>query len=1711
MQTLTSPMQAALVMRSSTSLTTVTRPGCLLYELYPPTYFPPIGSGFDPANATALFAEVGITWLGRQYKRYVAQRGDVQRFLTTQFNNCNIGFANNDLFMSGFVIANDVEGMRIVLRWIDYTRSATLADSIVIAVNRLDRPDTIDEEDCAISSKQELGSVNWEIPKRTFNSQDQSGRSPADKLYEGFQFTAEHGNFQYVTVVTKRFLIFFSKKVRQLNTLQWTSETGTSQDQVVPLIFGRCQMELIPVIWADVGFFIAGLWVGAGHKITSFTDVTIQDPNFLTDERTQKFAQAYIDAHSHLGDLGGTGTNSAPERIINATLAPQGWLESNTAYLSRTAYLGLAPFGPESPVASFPNGSEDAVPTITSIMLGECDLPNSIGIFEQSVTSITSSGGTATGTKTAHGYETGQSIYLWGALQPEYNGNHVITVTGVNTFTFAVIGSPASPATGTIQMVRKGFSDNPAYLTRFFLISTDTIGMDPRLIDDLEINLTAAICDEIVKDTTAAELLPLSSDQAQALQDGLFTRYKSSGVVSSEYQKYKISTSGPNPWTTPRKDALIVNVAPIEGGGGCPDGQHPDPLTGTCVDDGQSGIIPPTGVFYRRRWTFNAPLTAKTKTMDFLFNVLLPAFRGYILIGPDGRLKVRTERPSDSTYIRAAASAGANTVQVNDVEPWRTSAQGLLLIGPNLITSETRKVTATAYSSAGNSITTSASVTGSTTLAASGATLTGGTSSVPPSGTFTVGGSAAAGNILNAVIDGVTVSYQLVSADNLNSAAGMLAAAINAEWSLKSYIRAVWSTASPNVVTVFSKLGVLTLEVNLTNNHPALLASPTAVPTATAVSGGSLTAGTYYWAYSWQGATGETFVSPVQSIAVTAGQRISQPTISLPSGAASVNWYLSKAPGDPTLGFLVNNFGASFFVNVLPVTDARPVPIVNGAGEETIRVMASFTKENVLEGKFRWPLASKTNSTNQVLIKFRSAVDGFAPRELYVNDKAHQTKIGGIINKVEIDGSGVDSLNQAWRLSNGTLSKERQGNFFAEWDTDEAGLAFEEGDVVCVSDVSGGFVNMPMRIDELSIHEDLTVTIVGRLYSTIMYSDQTGVHQIALPSTLKYLNQAPPVAANFVVTEVGGLAPDLSWNTGLRGDFDFGPFNIGQRALIYLQRTSSPADADYRLVDTALPDPNDHGSFEIRALPIGTYNVKVVTESAFGFSASIGHPITSIALSPSLATILKIFDTIAPRDVEMGLGATIGVARATGTGVWFGTNIQRDRGYGYEIVATLEREASVGHTDPAHAFLASTAGTLYMVLEGGASPSDATLDEIAAGKGNWFVGSEKIGVQTWTNLGSGIWRGTNLVRGMSGTDYVQASHTVQEDVMLLDENITFVPLEARDIDQTLLFKPVTYGSSLGATTAQTLNFYGWSVVPHPPASFDGPFDSISGDEQLEWTEGSDDEPIVFDLEVTNGSIAFSQRIVPSNLSRSGDPVSFMIIADPDAPGSPEIELIENGGINGTMIGSTATADSLGRSAPLGGLLFEFEIPDDSRVAPRQVVVYPEDELYSSSTYGFAWLCGQERNPSTFVPEGPFYMYPETSEVGSVGWDARRIIRAGDRPYIFLRPDGVAEFGFNYVGASSRPVFISARPIKPAVLYKVTVATSSAFTNAAGCGIRHPRWLRQTPTFRLYAEVQRRIFALTAPTLPAEIHARVRQLSRFSYGHASDWTTGIFTR
>jgi len=78
------------------------------------------------------------------------------------------------------------------------------------------------------------------------------------------------------------------------------------------------------------------------------------------------------------------------------------------------------------------------------------------GFNLKAIDTLTADAGVATATvSTGHGYVPGQIVLIEGADQPEYNGEVRVVATTTTTFTYAITGTPVSPATSTTSLTAK--------------------------------------------------------------------------------------------------------------------------------------------------------------------------------------------------------------------------------------------------------------------------------------------------------------------------------------------------------------------------------------------------------------------------------------------------------------------------------------------------------------------------------------------------------------------------------------------------------------------------------------------------------------------------------------------------------------------------------------------------------------------------------------------------------------------------------------------------------------------------------------------------------------------------------------------------------------------------------------------------------------------------------------------------------------------------------------------------------------------------------------------------------------------------------------------------------------------------------------------------------------------------------------------------------
>lgn len=327
-----------------------------LFEFYAPDE-----TDLCPANAEKRFAATGVVWLGWSYEQQAISRGDISRFVTAQSNTVNVTLSNIDRTVGTWLSTTNIEGYRVLIRCI--SRSVG-DDSIVLGVFRCEKPDAISNTTVSIPAKQDLGSIendlpwNYNRPKcplpfkgveclagvplgshtATYQAADSCNKSWQQcNLYgntlafQGVRFTAVSGNFKVSSArggaggAVLSLLGLGNKRV----TRQYSSQEGSGIGQAVTLGLGRTNVELIPLQYADTGQYLAGQWqVGEGeetallnvHNITAGWATSFQayaqhlgKYGYETSQQPVGFFTSGGDAHSHRGWVEATILGQNPD------------------------------------------------------------------------------------------------------------------------------------------------------------------------------------------------------------------------------------------------------------------------------------------------------------------------------------------------------------------------------------------------------------------------------------------------------------------------------------------------------------------------------------------------------------------------------------------------------------------------------------------------------------------------------------------------------------------------------------------------------------------------------------------------------------------------------------------------------------------------------------------------------------------------------------------------------------------------------------------------------------------------------------------------------------------------------------------------------------------------------------------------------------------------------------------------------------------------------------------------------------------------------------------------------------------------------------------------------------------------------------------------------------------------------------------------------
>lgn len=1049
-----------------------------VYEFYPSTYVPASGEGFDPAEATQRFASAEIEWNGLTYDRQVISRGDISRSMTQESNSVNLTFSNIDRFMSTLAQTNALEGMFLAIRCIV---PAVTDDSAVLFVGRLGKPSTITKKTFSIEGRQDFGNINQSLPPSKFVAQDPDGRLPTDPLFEGIRFVALAGSFTFVTVEPSSGLLgrLFGRRRDVFHSQQWSSVDGTPYGQAIPEVFGRCQMQFIPFMWADTGPHVKYMMAACRGPISGMDNIKCRTAGFSDPFTLPGPTGPTI----HLGDPGNTGTNLGSVQFPTA------------GYFSGLAYIEGASEGSAMDVV-------DGPPTITGIIRGRAvPVPNSSGVFSSTAWSDNPVNITRFIMTTAK----------WVGIDPGFMEDSVNYLTSlhcdeplIDETNDQMILIPNPQLVDAGETFRR-FNATGIYTARWW--RHNYLG-DTSIIPEFEDgDYTGVDLDNIPTSYATQKLLrkrytasfPITDDvrAVDLLYKQVFPSFKGFLRVNKN-GKYEIRSEQPSDATRLRSATAvgatsipILDVTPWKTG--------PDLLKGrlllgfslttsevrnvSSADYSTSGnsvtlAASATGGGVTATPS-GATLTLGSTTVQASGTVTIggtPAAGNVATVTIDGIAVAYTLGADDTTgtvaamlksyinatprlktYIKAFWDAATPTVLTIKC------LHGALNLNTALLKAHSGPIADPAIAP---------------TVAASAGALTAGTYKVAYADVFQLQASpqVSGSTALTPIASVVLTANQQIDVSALPAFPGGVI-------SRNFYISE--NPDSTNLRYVANRTNTSTFSINSLPlagaAHPPSYNKTAEELLRVAM---SLATNSQDVLPAWSSAITPT-LNDIYLPTVLNGHKYKATTVAGATGASEPTWPLTSGGTVVDGGVTWTEFG------------------------ETVMGQAGLTRANVLKDSYNWPLGSAQSSTNQIKIAFRDAVNDFALTPYRVNDPIHQAQVGKAF-PLEIDGQAIDNFHQMYRIANWALAKHRDGDWFNTMGTGPQGLCLEEGDVICSSDDSGGLVNVVTRAEKIRITPQHHVIIEqARRYSSNMFSDDAEREVIPLPTVLDLTSPRP--------------------------------------------------------------------------------------------------------------------------------------------------------------------------------------------------------------------------------------------------------------------------------------------------------------------------------------------------------------------------------------------------------------------------------------------------------------------------------------------------------------------------------------------------------------------------------------------------------------------------
>ncbi|HEX2881392.1 MAG TPA: hypothetical protein VHO25_17810 [Polyangiaceae bacterium] len=752
-------------------------------EFYAPSYIPNTVHGFVPSNAIARFATKTATFeyngTTSDYIREVIDTPTLSRNKGKQSNSVTIRLSNIPKEdaplirpLALFVLNEEVEGMRVVIRIL--SRSSLLngatspaACSFVAFVGKCGRPDGFDRKQGTITARQDLGQIEAQIPPAIFQRSCRLDFGGPECL--GTELLTEK-SAAYQAAFASLGRLGCNKTFGQCTEFENTEfNQGLRVAQIEGSFVHRPHEGLLDKV-------IGLLTPGSGRRRTR-VGASLED---------------------------GTPYGKAVPAVLGRRQMPGIPLQYQDIGTSINFLMAFC----RGPIAGFFNIRSNTVGFTQPLGVTE-HYGRYGGEADQLEDTVFPLGGFYSRLAYITGFVNGSDI---AAEEPAPNISSMIAGSAIDLMdTIHLMNRCGSGRISGAGISYSGvlgdqWTDNPVELARVILFDDGLLRLNRNFLDVRRTAITSHYCNGAIRDDSNAERLLLpNTETARAGVD--YHRYNSTSMITPYGWQVAVSAF---PISNPAHEAAYEFFDP---------------------DDPPLPADLPVTTVYRKRFTANVALTEQRKALDFLYDVLLPSFRGFLSWNTKGQIGIRCERPADSVFLRTSSIAGATTLELEDVMPWKgdiggaineegNSLIGEILIGVSLLTSEVRQVVSAAFTSDANDITLAASATGGTTATASGGTLTGGSSSSQSHGTITIGGSLAEGDTVTATINGIDSTYTLQADETADTVAAALGFAINANLVSQRIVEAD-NNGWNNFVDIYSKAGTVTLSSALEEAHDA--------------------------------------------------------------------------------------------------------------------------------------------------------------------------------------------------------------------------------------------------------------------------------------------------------------------------------------------------------------------------------------------------------------------------------------------------------------------------------------------------------------------------------------------------------------------------------------------------------------------------------------------------------------------------------------------------------------------------------------------------------------------------------------------------------------------------------------------------------------------------------------------------------------------------